>query len=110
MRLTQLKTLRALLGQHNISIPTMLKYARTIEAVLRLARNEGHIAGYQVDLPPERNLEESLADGEITASFKAQPFPVFRRGRVIYSPYRVALTRSLEQARQQLQEGIFLAA
>ncbi len=109
IEITNLKTLRAFLGQYNLTGHVMVAYARTVEKILRKVKNEGHIAGFEVDIPVDRNAVEDLAQGELTVAFKAQPFPVFKRGRLIHSPYRASLTTTLEEARQRLNDGLALA-
>ena len=109
IEITQLKTLRDFLGKYNLSGHTMVAWAQTIEDILRMAFNEGHIAGFKVDMPANRNPATALAGGELTTVFDAQPFPVFKRGRLIHRPYRAALTTTLEAARRRLDEGIALS-
>lgn len=109
IELTQLKTLRDFLGKYNLTGHTMVAFAQTVEDILRAVRNEGHIAGFEVSLPAARNAATALADGELTTVFRAQPFPIFKRGRLIHKPYRAALTTTLEAARRRLDDGVALA-
>jgi hypothetical protein len=105
IHLTLLRTLRAILGKHNLTNRTVKVYVNTIRKILsRLAAEERIHKDFKVELIPSLNTPDDLRTGKLTVSLAVEEPAPFILGEFKSRRYEYALTAFVEDLAAQLNQ------